>query len=336
MDNAVNDAQYRRKRVAMMKKMIVVFAFALILIPSILCIVLFVRISNLENKIDNLMTNTQSASIGEQKAGISDVSSNGQDNVTSADAANKISSKEFADNSTSTSNASNNLIGNVTNNEKSTEAALPVKVCDKKVYLTFDDGPSDNTDAILDVLKLYNVKATFFVIQKTDAASIEKYKRILREGHTLAMHSSSHVYAKIYSSIEEYILDVSELQNYLYQVTGVKATIYRFPGGSSNTVSKISMNECVSYLNTVGITYFDWNVASGDAATGQISSETIVSNVLAGVEQETDSVVLMHDAKDKQTTVEALPGILQKLIDMGAAVLPITSETTPVHHKISK
>ena len=322
MDNTTQDAQNRKKRVARMKKMIIISAFVLIMIPIILCIVLFIRISSLESKIDNLMSYTQSATVGEQKAGTSEIATNGGDEVVSGEEVTTTSLENEA----------------VANQAIVTEAAaVPVpKVSGKKVYLTFDDGPSDNTNTILDILKQYKVKATFFVIQKTDQVSIEKYKRILQEGHTLAMHSSSHVYAKIYNSLDDYIKDVSGLQNYLYSVTGYKPTIYRFPGGSSNTVSKISMNDCVAYLNSVGITYFDWNVSSGDAATGQLPADTITNNIISGVEQWDSSVVLMHDANEKMTTVQALPGILQKLIDTGAEVLPITEKTTPVHHIINK
>lgn len=312
MDNTAKDAQYRRNRVARMKRLIIAIAFVLILIPIILCVVLFIRISKLENKIDMMMSYSQSAIMSEQKSGITDT----DDNITTTEATLKASGSDVT--------------------TVVSDPQTPEKVSEKKVYLTFDDGPSDNTDAILDVLKKYNVKATFFVIEKTDQYSIEKYNRIIREGHTLAMHSSSHVYAKIYSCMDDYIQDVSELQNFLFQITGLRPSIYRFPGGSSNTVSKISMNDCVAYLNTAGITYFDWNIASGDATSGQITADTIVQNVISGVENENNAVVLMHDAKDKMTTVEALPGIIEKLIDMGAAVLPITDNTAPVHHKISK
>ena len=310
MENSIKDAQYRKKRVARLKKMIMLFVFIMILIPIILCIILFARISKLEDKLDSLISYSQSATVGEQKAGVSDIISNEQYDVADVYRSYNSNVLESAD-------ANRVFFG-------------------KKVYLTFDDGPSDNTDQILDILKRFNVKATFFVVQKTDDESIEKYRRIIREGHTLAMHSSSHVYAKIYNSIDDYIFDVADLQNYLLQVTGIKPTIYRFPGGSSNLVSKISMNDCVKYLNTAGITYFDWNVSSGDAASGQLSAEALVNNVIAGVSNEDESVVLMHDAKDKMSTVEALPTMIQNLIDMGASVLPITGDTVPVHHRISK
>ena len=320
MDNVTKDAQSRKKRIAKIKKAIIILAFTLIIIPIILCFLLFVKVSKLENKIDNLMSYTQSASIGEQKAGASGLTTNGEGNVTNIKITDDPLNNEILDTQELSVDAS----------------ALITNDNGKKVYLTFDDGPSDNTDLILDILARYKVKATFFVIEKSDQASIQRYKRILSEGHTLAMHSASHIYTKIYNSIESYIQDVSEIQNYILDVTGYKPTIYRFPGGSSNTVSKISIYSCVSYLDGVGITYFDWNISSGDAVSPQLSTESIINNVISGVEQEDNAVVLFHDANNKMTTVEALPSILERLTDMGVKVLPITDKTTPVHHKISK
>jgi len=320
MDNATKDAQCRKKRIAKIKKTIVIIAFTLIITPIILCILLFIKVSNLEDKINDLMSYTQSASVGEQKAGISGSITNGEEKVTGTKITDDPLNNELLD-----------------TQELSIDASI-INTNDsgKKVYLTFDDGPSDNTDLILDILAKYKVKATFFVIEKTDQASIDRYKRILSEGHTLAMHSASHIYTKIYNSMEAYIQDVSEIQNYIFDVTGFKPLIYRFPGGSSNTVSKISIYNCVSYLDGVGITYFDWNISSGDAVSPQLSTENIINNVISGVVQEDNAVVLFHDANNKMTTVEALPSILEQLNGMGAKVLPITDKTTPVHHKISK
>jgi len=320
MNDTTKDAQCRKKRIAKIRKVIIISAFTLIIIPIILCVLLFVKVSKLENKIEDLMSYTQSASIGEQKAGISSLPTNGEDKVTSIKITDDSLNNEILD-----------------TQELSTDAStLNTKENEKKVYLTFDDGPSDNTDFILDILAKYKVKATFFVIEKTDQASADRYKRILSEGHTLAMHSSSHIYTKIYNTLDAYIEDVSEIQNYLLDVTGYKPTIYRFPGGSSNTVSKISIYSCVAYLDEVGITYFDWNISSGDAVSIPLSKEDIINNVISGVEQENNAVVLFHDANNKMSTVEALPSILEQLTDMGAEVLPITDKTTPVHHKISK
>ena len=209
----------------------------------------------------------------------------------------------------------------------------PVKSSGKKVYLTFDDGPSSNSDQILDILKDYDVKATFFVVGKTDERSVKAYQRIVEEGHTLAMHSYSHRYDEIYESKEAFARDLNSLQEYLYETTGVWPRIYRFPGGSSNTVSKVDMQELIEYLTDIGITYFDWNVASGDAVSRTLPAETIVNNCLSGIEKQKESVILMHDASNKETTIEALPQIIEAIQEQGdAELLPITDETVPVQH----
>lgn len=207
------------------------------------------------------------------------------------------------------------------------------QVWDKKIYLTFDDGPSRNTNRILDILKEYDVKATFFVVGKTDEESVKAYQRIVSEGHTLAMHSYSHKYAEVYESEESFIRDLEELQEYLYQITGVWSRYYRFPGGSSNAVSRVDIQELIRYLDENDITYFDWNIASGDAVSDILSAETITRNCVSGIDRWPESMILMHDALEKSTTVEALPQIIEQIRDRGDAVfLPITDETVPIQH----
>ena len=203
----------------------------------------------------------------------------------------------------------------------------------KTVYLTFDDGPSVNTDRILDILKEYDVKATFFVVGKTDERSLAAYRRIVEEGHTLGMHSYSHKYGEIYQSKETFIEDLTELQEYLYDVTGVWSRYYRFPGGSSNTVSRTDIQELIAWLNDNGITYYDWNITSGDAVSGQLSKQTIINNCVSRIGGEDECVILMHDAAEKNSTVEALPEIISQLRMRGdVSFLPITDETVPVQH----
>lgn len=205
----------------------------------------------------------------------------------------------------------------------------------KKIYLTFDDGPSSNTDEILDILKAYDVKATFFVVGKTDEASKKAYRRIVEEGHTLGMHSYSHSYEDIYDSEEDFQDDMKKLQEYLYELTGVWPRFYRFPGGSSNTVSNIDMQKLADWLTDQGVTYFDWNVASGDAVSRELPAETLLANCLAGIRNQQSCVVLMHDAANKDTTVEALPEIISEIrLQEDAVFLPITDDTVPVQHTI--
>lgn len=204
---------------------------------------------------------------------------------------------------------------------------------DKRIYLTFDDGPSSSTDAILDILKENDIKATFFVLGKTDEKSRKAYQRIVAEGHTLGMHSYSHKYNEIYESKESFVKDLTALQEYLYEVTGVWSRYYRFPGGSSNTVSKVDMQELITYLNESGITYFDWNAASGDAVSGQLPKDTILNNCMSKIEAYSDCMILMHDAAEKKTTVEALPELIKQVKERGdACFLPVTDDTVPIQH----
>ncbi len=203
----------------------------------------------------------------------------------------------------------------------------------RKVYLTFDDGPSGNTGEILDILAAYNVKATFFVVGKTEEKYQSLYKRIVEEGHTLAMHSYSHKYNEIYQSRESYIEDLSKLQEFLYETTGVWCRYCRFPGGSSNTVSRVDMHELIDYLEEQDMSYFDWNVSSGDASTAYISPEAVVRNSTARLAEFDEAIILLHDAVDKSSTVRALPELIEKIQAMeDTKIVPITDETEPIHH----
>ena len=201
-----------------------------------------------------------------------------------------------------------------------------------KVYLTFDDGPSSNTSQILDILKKYNYKATFFVIGKEDEESRELYKRIVEEGHTLAMHSYSHKYNALYDSVDSFDEDFSRIQNYLFEVTGQECLFYRFPGGSSNHVSNADMKKFISYLNDRQITYFDWNVSSGDATSQAYTPEELVENVMEDVVKYKTSIVLMHDSSTKASTVKALEPMIKALEGIEAEILPIDENTTVIQH----
>ncbi len=203
----------------------------------------------------------------------------------------------------------------------------------RKVYLTFDDGPSSNTGRILDILAEYDVKATFFVVGKTEEKYQSLYKRIVEEGHTLAMHSYSHKYNEIYQSRESYVEDLTKLQEFLYETTGVWCRYCRFPGGSSNTVSRVDMHELIEYLEGQDMTYFDWNVSSGDASSAYISPEAVVRNSTARLSEFQEAIILLHDAADKDSTVQALPGLIEKIQAMeDTTIVPITDETEPIHH----
>lgn len=200
-----------------------------------------------------------------------------------------------------------------------------------KVYLTFDSIPGENTDKILDVLKQYQVKATFFVTgDKSDEAKAV-YKRIVKEGHTLGMHSFCNQYSTIYASTEAFEKDYNKLSAYLKKVTGEDSLYYRFPGGSSNQISNVNMAEFVHVLNEKNISYFDWNVSAGDTS-GDYTVDDIVNNVTDGIENYKTSVVLLHDGEDKATTVEALGPLIETLQKMDASILPIDENTKVIQY----
>lgn len=202
----------------------------------------------------------------------------------------------------------------------------------RRVYLTFDDGPSENTEKILDILDEYDVKATFFVVGREGDTAVSAYRRIVDEGHTLAMHSFTHQYTQIYKNLKSFKEDVTSIQDYLEEVTGVKPVFYRFPGGSSNSISKVSINKCIEWLNSQDIDYFDWNSMTGDASGNSYTVKKLISNAMEDVYKYNTCVVLMHDAADKDKTVEALPGLIKQLQKDDCLILPIDESTPLVQH----
>ncbi len=206
----------------------------------------------------------------------------------------------------------------------------------KIIYLTFDDGPSANTVKILDILKRYNVKATFFVI-KNDTYSY-LYKRIVDEGHSIALHSYTHDYATIYRSTDAYFSDLNKISDFVYEKAGVRTRLVRFPGGSSNTVSRSYcrgiMSTLAKMLPDKGYVYFDWNGANNDATGQNLSVAQIRSaaNSYGGV---SPLIMLMHDASAKSKTVEALPGIIEYYKSRGYYFLPLNENSPTAHHGIA-
>lgn len=204
---------------------------------------------------------------------------------------------------------------------------------EKEIYLTFDDGPSENTGEILDILKQNNIKATFFVVTNNhDTPELRSMlQRIVREGHTIGIHSYSHNYALIYSSVKAYLSDFYKAYQWVYEVTGVYPTIFRFPGGSINEYNGGVYREIITEMSRRGFTYYDWNVAAGDASEKQIQASTIEDTVLSQAKSVMRGIVLMHDSTRKETTVQALQGIIQGLQKQGFSFAPLTNQVKPVH-----
>lgn len=213
--------------------------------------------------------------------------------------------------------------------------AVPLPADAKVVYLTFDDGPSKNTQSILDVLAENDVHATFFVNGRTDDDSIARYQAIAAAGNEIAMHSYSHDYEYVYASVDNFVADLDKIQNLVTEVTGKTPMVYRFPGGSSNTLSvrKQPMTDFISALSDRGIVYFDWNVDSTDGEGPNRDVQTLIDETKSGLDgKKQQYVILMHDAGDHDTTVQALPSIIQYCKEQGYTFDVITSGTPEVHH----
>ena len=182
-----------------------------------------------------------------------------------------------------------------------------------------------------------NAKATFFIVNY-GASGRPLVQRMINEGHTVAIHGYSHDYATIYASDEAFMNNVYALRDKLLTDFGYNATILRFPGGSSNTVSASYSSGIMSRLavrvEQEGFSYFDWNVSSGDASSTGLSSAEIYRNVTNGLRRGRSNVVLMHDSGAKWTTAEALQDIINYARGNGYSLLPITSDTYPVQHGI--
>lgn len=206
------------------------------------------------------------------------------------------------------------------------------------IYLTFDDGPSsDITPKILNILKKHNIKATFFLINYGKAN--EKYvKREVQEGHSVGLHGYSHEYKKIYASEEVYMNNLSSLQEKVEKSTGVKTWLTRFPGGSSNTISRFNkhiMTKLTKKVEAAGYKYYDWNVTSGDAGDVK-TKEEVYKWTTNGLKKNRGNVVLMHDFSGNDKTLNALEKIIKYGKKNGYEFRPITYDSDlVVHHPVN-
>lgn len=211
------------------------------------------------------------------------------------------------------------------------------KAHQKIAYLTFDDGPSENTDKVLNILDKYKIKATFFVVGlNQNKATVKRLKEIVKRGHSLGIHSLTHNYKQIYASLEAFKKDVYAIRDFVKKSTGIDAKIYRFPGGSSNGVSKTNMYTIIEWLESAGFKYFDWNLGGTDAAWPAPSADKIYNDIAMYSKSNSDKIVLIHDSKGKENSVKALPRIIKKLKKEGYAFAKITEDTKPVHHNVNK
>lgn len=209
--------------------------------------------------------------------------------------------------------------------------AQRVKAIDT-VYLTFDCTPSSNTLEILEKLDHYGVKATFFVTGSTDPDAAEIMREIVRQGHTIGLRSSSSSYQKIYQSVEDYLTDFNEIYNLVYEATGVRAEIFRFPGGSVNSYNSGIYQELIAEMLRRNFIFFDWTITEGSATKGELTAEEISANVVdkMAAEGRDRDIVKLQDSPGREMVAGALPSIIEELRAVGYSFQPLTANVLPV------
>lgn len=210
-------------------------------------------------------------------------------------------------------------------------ASEPAVPAEKVVYLTFDDGPSKNTAAVLDVLAEKGVAATFFVIGAETEQGIGLYRRILNEGHAMGLHTYTHRYTEIYESADAYLADMQKLSDHLQETVGVRPKIFRFPGGSNNsTAAPGVLAEIKRRAEAEELCWFDWNALGKDDRSWTADAQDICRNVIETAGDRDRIVVLMHDDGMRTTAAEAVSMIIDHYSERGYRFDVLTSGTEPV------
>ena len=219
--------------------------------------------------------------------------------------------------------------------EKVVSKAIPSNE-EKIIYLTFDDGPSENTKKIIDILDKYDAKATFFVTGNNKKCN--KYiKEAYEKGHTIGLHTYSHDYKEVYSSMDAYFDDLNKIGQMVKEQIGFVPKYIRFPGGSSNTKSatycKGLMTTLVTEVQNRGYQYYDWNADSTDAVGNNRPVSVLVKNATQSKAKNIN--LLMHDTAAKSTTVEALPKIIEHYQKLGYTFKGIDDTSFTPHHGVN-
>ena len=198
------------------------------------------------------------------------------------------------------------------------------------IYLTFDDGPSQNTPELLDVLDEYGVKATFFVVGN----QVDRYPELLREiadrGHTIGVHSDCHEYRTIYASVEAFLQDFAGVVQKTEAITGQTVRLFRFPGGSINGYNRDIYMPLIAEMLRRGYVYHDWNVSAEDASSKGKTAAQIAQAVEQQAGRHSYSVALLHDASGRQTTVQALRQLIPLLQQQGYTFEPLDASVQPI------
>ena len=287
------------------------------------------------DNVDGDLTNqvTVSGKVDYQKPGTYKLTyeiKDGYGNTTKAERTVTVKAKPEPQTSTPSQNT-----GSGNNTSSGSNTSGDSQTSGKVIYLTFDDGPGQHTARLLNILAKYNAKATFFVCGN---GKLDLLDDIAAGGHTLALHSTTHNYSKIYASESAFYDDLYGIQSIVKKYTGITATITRFPGGSSNSISKNYckgiMTKLTKSIQEKGFTYFDWNIDSNDAGGAKTSAE-VAQNVINGIKKSSRKslVVLQHDIKGY--SVDAVEEILQWGLANGCTFKALSADSPTCHHGVN-
>lgn len=223
------------------------------------------------------------------------------------------------------------------NDENNTITVNSNNLSAKTIYLTFDDGPSDNTINILEILNKYDISATFFVTGPSYKLKNDLLKQIINEGHSIYIHSYNHIYSQIYNSKEDYLSDFFSCYNWINKVTNTTPVLYRFPGGSSNTIANKSLiQEIIISLENNGFKHVDWNVDSKDSKYNN-DTDKIINTTINDIKQNESNkiynqIILFHDNIKKIGTIKALSIIIEYCLSKGYQFKSLTSDSPLIQH----
>ncbi len=209
---------------------------------------------------------------------------------------------------------------------KEREQSVFFEHSEKICYLTFDDGPSHNTEKILDILKEYDAHATFFVIGNELTEEWKPlFERMKEEGHVIGLHANDHNYQKLYCSLDSFLADYKALEQRLKTDFGIETKLFRFPGGSACGCLNGQGKQYIRKMHEEGYVCFDWNV-TGEDSVGNPTAASIYEQVFSNVLEYEKPIVLLHDSKIADQTVEALPQILKRLQEEGCRFEALDAE----------
>ena len=320
----------------------------LLLLPILVFIISLILISvQIAFSWNNLLAKNEKINTSQTIASTSQQEVQNTTKITKSETNNTPAAINNNTNTTNTTETQSKPTENKTNENKTqTNKVSENKTAESKTtasngksiaYLTFDDGPSSITNSVLDILKKYNVKATFFVI---NSGSYNKttLQREVNEGHTIGLHAYDHNYAIAYKDDNSYLDGIDKLRAKVKADTGFDSHYIRFPGGSSNTISKRYSKGIMSRITKTakqrGYKYYDWNVDDDDAGRAR-TADDCYNNVVRELIPNRSNIVLMHDFGTNKKILDALPRIIEYCQKNGYTMLPIDDNTPEIHHGIS-